>query len=141
MKKTSESSGVLYKYLNPQSSRLQIQKEPFLLPSGINILLLDIAAGSHTPSLVSKVLQWRLDFPEDCRFLWNSIQSDIVELVQACTSLQKFADSIGSSEYLQLMTEVLYDGNSRAESKQVKLILLEISGLFNVRIHEPLSFY
>lgn len=35
--------------------------QPFSLPPGMRLMLADVDAGSDTPSLVGKVLQWRKD--------------------------------------------------------------------------------
>lgn len=40
------------------------QVSPFSLPPGFNLILADIDTGSNTPSMVSKVLQWRKDDSE-----------------------------------------------------------------------------
>ena len=36
---------------------------PFQLPPGFELLLADVDAGSHTPTLVGKVLAWRKNNP------------------------------------------------------------------------------
>lgn len=38
---------------------------PFNLPPGFDLVLADIDAGSHTPTLVSKVLNWKKTKPEE----------------------------------------------------------------------------
>ena len=40
------------------------QVVPLKLPPGFDLLLADIDAGSHTPTLVSKVLAWKKSDPE-----------------------------------------------------------------------------
>lgn len=37
---------------------------PLKLPPGFDLLLADIDAGSHTPTLVSKALAWKKSDPE-----------------------------------------------------------------------------
>lgn len=39
--------------------------DPFKLPPGFELMLADIDAGSHTPTLVSKVLAWKKTKPEE----------------------------------------------------------------------------
>lgn len=39
--------------------------DPFKLPPGFELMLADIDAGSHTPTLVSKVLSWKKTKPEE----------------------------------------------------------------------------
>lgn len=38
---------------------------PFTLPPGFDLMLADIDAGSHTPTLVGKVLTWKKSKPEE----------------------------------------------------------------------------
>lgn len=38
---------------------------PFKLPPGFDLVLADIDAGSHTPTLVSKVLNWKKSKSEE----------------------------------------------------------------------------
>lgn len=38
---------------------------PFKLPPGFDLMLADIDAGSHTPTLVGKVLAWKKSKPEE----------------------------------------------------------------------------
>jgi phosphomevalonate kinase len=37
------------------------------------MILADIDAGSHTPTLVSKVLKWHKEQPEEANKLWNEL--------------------------------------------------------------------
>lgn len=37
------------------------------------MILADIDAGSHTPTLVSKVLKWRKEQPEEANKLWTEL--------------------------------------------------------------------
>ncbi|KAI9483232.1 MAG: Phosphomevalonate kinase [Benjaminiella poitrasii] len=46
---------------------------PFKLPPGFDLMLADIDAGSHTPTLVSKVLAWKKSKPEEATALWNEL--------------------------------------------------------------------
>lgn len=45
-------------------NRWDNQVVPFSLPIGFDLVLADIDAGSHTPTLVSKVLEWKKKMPE-----------------------------------------------------------------------------
>ncbi|KAI7908196.1 ribosomal protein S5 domain 2-type protein [Cokeromyces recurvatus] len=45
----------------------------FKLPPGFKLMLADIDAGSHTPTLVSKVLAWKKSKPEEAISLWNEL--------------------------------------------------------------------
>ncbi|KAF7722584.1 phosphomevalonate kinase [Apophysomyces ossiformis] len=46
---------------------------PFQLPSGFELMLADIDAGSHTPTLVSKALSWRKSKPQEANALWEEL--------------------------------------------------------------------
>ncbi|KAI8372445.1 Phosphomevalonate kinase [Blakeslea trispora] len=46
---------------------------PFALPPGFHLMLADIDAGSHTPTLVGKVLGWKKSKPEEAESLWNNL--------------------------------------------------------------------
>ncbi|KAG1453540.1 hypothetical protein G6F56_007548 [Rhizopus delemar] len=49
------------------------QVVPFSLPIGFDLVLADIDAGSHTPTLVSKVLEWKKKMPEQANALWKEL--------------------------------------------------------------------
>ncbi|KAI8366113.1 Phosphomevalonate kinase [Radiomyces spectabilis] len=46
---------------------------PFTLPCGLELMLADIDAGSHTPTLVSKVLAWRKAKADEAIALWDEL--------------------------------------------------------------------
>ncbi|CEP10758.1 hypothetical protein [Parasitella parasitica] len=46
---------------------------PFRLPPGFRLMLADIDAGSHTPTLVGKVLAWKKSKPEEADALWDEL--------------------------------------------------------------------
>ncbi|KAI9599155.1 ribosomal protein S5 domain 2-type protein [Syncephalis fuscata] len=46
---------------------------PFRLPSSLILMMADVDAGSHTPSMVSKVLAWRKREPEQAAALWKEL--------------------------------------------------------------------
>lgn len=48
------------------------QVVPLKLPPGFDLLLADIDAGSHTPTLVSKALAWKKSDPEQGKHEENS---------------------------------------------------------------------
>lgn len=43
------------------------------LPPQFQMILADIDAGSHTPTLVSQVLKWRKEQPEEANQLWDEL--------------------------------------------------------------------
>lgn len=59
------------------------------LPQGIQLLLGDVSVGSNTPTMVSKVLQWKKDNPEQSAALWERIDGENGRIRQALAALQK----------------------------------------------------
>ncbi len=45
----------------------------FSLPLGFQLLLADIDAGSNTPSMVGKLMQWRREHPVDAELYWAAL--------------------------------------------------------------------
>ncbi|KAI8854932.1 hypothetical protein BC829DRAFT_378842 [Chytridium lagenaria] len=59
--------------LDPASAtNWDCEVEQFKLPPGFKLMLADIDAGSNTPKLVSQVLKWRQDSPEEGTIMVNS---------------------------------------------------------------------
>lgn len=63
---------------------------PCALPPRIRLLMGDIAGGSETPKLVSKVLQWKKNKPEESTPLYRSLDAANEELMEALTNLHDF---------------------------------------------------
>ncbi|KAI1320614.1 phosphomevalonate kinase [Mortierella claussenii] len=63
----------LLKVLDPTQTQWDNQVEPFKLAPGLHLMLADIDAGSHTPTLVSNVLKWRKNKPEEANTLWRHL--------------------------------------------------------------------
>ncbi|KAI9318394.1 ribosomal protein S5 domain 2-type protein [Dichotomocladium elegans] len=59
--------------LDPSTSSWDNVVVPFQLPPGLELILGDVDAGSHTPTLVSKVLAWRKSKPEEATRLWDDL--------------------------------------------------------------------
>lgn len=49
----------LSKALDADNTAWDNEVAPFTLPPGFDLMLADIDAGSHTPTLVGKVLAWK----------------------------------------------------------------------------------
>ena len=64
---------------------------PLQLPPRINLVLADVDAGSHTPSLVSKVLAWRREKPEWAAQLYAVLASSNQTLSDALLTLRLMA--------------------------------------------------
>lgn len=58
-------SKLLLDTLHADNTEWDNQVVPFKLPPGFDLVLADIDAGSHTPTLVSKVLNWKKSKSEE----------------------------------------------------------------------------
>lgn len=54
---------------------VQISKEGVSIPAGYALVMCDVDCGSHTPSMVKTVLEWRKRNPEESKTLWDELQS------------------------------------------------------------------
>ncbi|KAL1926439.1 hypothetical protein VTP01DRAFT_5768 [Rhizomucor pusillus] len=66
---------------------------PFQLPPQLELILGDVDAGSHTPTLVGKVLSWRKEKAEEANTLWDelgnanaSVEQDLRTLAEIATA-------------------------------------------------------
>ncbi|CAO3591478.1 unnamed protein product [Absidia cylindrospora] len=64
---------VLTKALSHDNNSWDNKVLPVDLPPQFQMILADIDAGSHTPTLVSKVLKWRKEQPDEANALWNEL--------------------------------------------------------------------
>ncbi|KAI9276698.1 ribosomal protein S5 domain 2-type protein [Phascolomyces articulosus] len=78
---------------------------PFQLPSGLELLLADVDAGSHTPSLVSKVLAWRKNNPTEANELWGQLGNMNANVEQHLRNLSK-ASECDPEEYKQAVGQL-----------------------------------
>ncbi|KAI9027180.1 phosphomevalonate kinase [Phycomyces nitens] len=67
------NGAILLKHLSADSIGWDNEVVPFKLPPGFDLILADIDAGSHTPSLVGKVLAWRKANPTAANALWEEL--------------------------------------------------------------------
>ncbi|GJJ77801.1 phosphomevalonate kinase [Entomortierella parvispora] len=63
----------LLKVLDPSQTKWDNEVVPFQLAPRLHLMLADIDAGSHTPTLVSNVLKWRKNKPEEANGLWDHL--------------------------------------------------------------------
>lgn len=66
---------------------------PFQLPPHFELILGDVDAGSHTPTLVGKVLNWRKEKPEEANALWDELGSANSSVEQNLRILGELASS------------------------------------------------
>ncbi|KAK3822852.1 MAG: Phosphomevalonate kinase [Benniella sp.] len=82
----------LLKILDPVQTTWDNAVTPFQLAPRLHLMLADIDAGSHTPTLVSNVLKWRKDKPEEANALWASLGASndrVVELLDRLAQTAK----------------------------------------------------
>ncbi|ORZ01481.1 ribosomal protein S5 domain 2-type protein [Syncephalastrum racemosum] len=70
---TDVSAEDITRILEPSNNTWDNTVVPFQLPPKFELLLGDVDAGSHTPTLVGKVLSWRKANPEESGKLWDAL--------------------------------------------------------------------
>ncbi|KAF9098824.1 phosphomevalonate kinase [Mortierella sp. AM989] len=91
----------LIKVLDPEQTSWDNVVVPFKLAPCLHLMLADIDAGSHTPTLVSNVLKWRKNKPEEANALWNRLgaaNDKVVELLKRLDQISKESES-STKEY------------------------------------------
>ena len=68
---------------------------PFALPPHALLLLADVDAGSNTPSMVGKVMQWKKAQPEEAERVWNELARANEGLRDVCGELSEAAKRDG----------------------------------------------
>ncbi|KAJ3225593.1 phosphomevalonate kinase [Clydaea vesicula] len=79
-KETNSNFTSLLQKLNPKNSCFDNEIHPFSLPPGFILKLADLDVGSSTPKLVSNVLKWRANKPDEANELWESLNIKNTEL-------------------------------------------------------------
>ncbi|KAL0076953.1 Phosphomevalonate kinase [Phycomyces blakesleeanus] len=83
---------LLLKHLSADSFGWDNEVAPFKLPPGFDLILADIDAGSHTPTLVGKVLAWRKANPTTANALWvelGSYNSKVEQVLRDLTTAEQ----------------------------------------------------
>ncbi|KAJ1649810.1 phosphomevalonate kinase [Dispira simplex] len=78
----------LYSTLSPDHAGWDHTKQPMALPPGFRLMLADVDTGSHTPSMVSKVLAWRKAHYSEAQQLWDALGNlnhGLASLIQELT--------------------------------------------------------
>lgn len=75
---------------------------PLELPPRIEMLLADVDAGSNTPSLVGKVMEWRKKKPEWAKQLYNVLATSNQSLADALLSL-KITHDTDAAQYHEVL--------------------------------------
>lgn len=63
-----------------------IQKDGVTIPKGMALVMCDVDCGSHTPSMVKKVIAWKASDPVGSKELWDSLQGCNEHLGRLLTS-------------------------------------------------------
>ncbi|KAF9971013.1 phosphomevalonate kinase [Actinomortierella ambigua] len=82
----------VYRTLDPRQTPWDNFVDRFQLPPHFQMVLADIDAGSHTPSMASKVLRWRKSKPEEADGLWAHLgraNDRVAELMRRLTKMAK----------------------------------------------------
>ncbi|ORZ32040.1 ribosomal protein S5 domain 2-type protein [Catenaria anguillulae PL171] len=62
---------------------------PLIPGLGVKLMLADVAAGSNTPALVSRVLRWRKEKGDEAERVWREIQDNNDRLVEVLEEMGK----------------------------------------------------
>ncbi|RKP05807.1 ribosomal protein S5 domain 2-type protein [Thamnocephalis sphaerospora] len=123
--------------INDQDRRWNSVVDAFHLPPGLTLVMADVDAGSHTPSMVSKVLAWRKAHPEAADALWkdlNAHNEHVLELLRALYAHHD-ADSATYQATLDACRALPAEEWSTLPSSNVIHTLSEIQAAFqNVRM-------
>ncbi|KAF9268879.1 Phosphomevalonate kinase [Marasmius fiardii PR-910] len=84
---TAEPTQSLSRILSPSNKAWDHRVQPFSLPPLTRLMLADVDAGSDTPSLVGKVLQWRKQDSVKAEAVWNEIDQKNQSLVKTLQQL------------------------------------------------------
>lgn len=85
--------------------------EPCALPPHIRLLMGDIDGGSETPKLVSTVLKWRKENPDESLELYTNLNESNLALIDALKELHELYDS-DKETYMQCIEQIIGDGKS-----------------------------
>ncbi|KAJ1947845.1 phosphomevalonate kinase, partial [Linderina macrospora] len=72
MAQTSDTAAVK-NAVSPKNAAWDNEATPVRIPPGFKLRLADVDAGSNTPSMVRKILQWKQSFPEKSSKLWQAL--------------------------------------------------------------------
>ncbi|KAF8514856.1 Phosphomevalonate kinase [Hysterangium stoloniferum] len=75
--------------LSPSNKAWNHKIAPIRLPPGMRLMLADVDAGSDTPSLIGKVLQWRKENQLSANELWDNISFQNEKFTTILTELLK----------------------------------------------------
>ncbi|KAI8357748.1 phosphomevalonate kinase [Mortierella sp. GBAus27b] len=91
MHQDKDNIPALLKVLDPAQTTWDNEVTPIQLAPGLHLMLADIDAGSHTPTLVSNVLKWRKNKPEEANALWTRLGASNDKVVELLKTLDQTA--------------------------------------------------
>ncbi|EGG13035.1 uncharacterized protein MELLADRAFT_87033 [Melampsora larici-populina 98AG31] len=84
--------------------------KPFALPPLTTLMLADVDAGSHTPSMVGKVLSWRKANTDEANSLWDNISILNERLGELCIKLNEMFNT-DKLEYTATVSQLSHHSN------------------------------
>ncbi|KAG0296221.1 phosphomevalonate kinase [Linnemannia gamsii] len=119
----------LLKVVTPKETAWDNVVVPFKLAPRLHLMLADIDAGSHTPTLVSNVLKWRKTKPEEANGLWARLGGSndrVVELLKDLDQVAKnhqeaydrsihMASTVAASEWSGLVNQTITNEDATLE--------------------------
>lgn len=68
-----------------------VTMEPCSMPTGLSLLMGDVKGGSETPKMVSTVLKWKKDKPEESSEIWKSLDKSNMALINLLSKLNSLS--------------------------------------------------
>ncbi|KAH9466081.1 hypothetical protein MJO29_007763 [Puccinia striiformis f. sp. tritici] len=110
--------------------------EPFSIPKFTTLLLADVDAGSHTPSMVGQVLKWKKSESEIADQLWNQLSVQNNQLKVAFKKLEDLSN-LDEPNYLSEVRKLSGDSNFHlqndpspvAHADDVRTLFIKVSSI------------
>ncbi|RUS30507.1 hypothetical protein BC938DRAFT_479303 [Jimgerdemannia flammicorona] len=117
---------LLLQTVSPKNSAWDNVITPFRLPPRLTLMLADIDAGSHTPTLVSKLLGWRKAKPDEANALWAELGTANTKIEQTLNELDslyvadsfEYEDALSKCAVLQ-SSETLHLSNLHSRHRKL----------------------
>lgn len=110
--------------------------QQFTIPKFTTLVLADVDAGSHTPSMVGQVLKWKNRECDSADLLWNELSVQNDQLKAAFKRLEQLSDSNESnylSQVLQLSSDPNFylqnDPSPVSDSDDVRRLFIKVSSI------------
>lgn len=68
-----------------------VTMEPCSMPTGLSLLMGDVKGGSETPKMVSTVLKWKKEKPEESSEIWKSLDKSNMALINLLSKLNSLS--------------------------------------------------